>query len=114
MSEKTELKAEKGSLTLVFTMVMGGFLLLAGLHFSVKKTSTELAIIFPPTYSLEEISKRMTALPVFFVRSGITENIIVVKPFKSVKTREFRDLGAWLVTDAIGSGGCNFFKKKTI
>jgi len=114
MSKLTALETEKGSLALVFAMVLGGLMLLAGLQFSVKKTSTDLAIIFPPTYSLEEISKRMTTLPVAFVRTGFIENIIIVKPFKSVQTSEFTDLGAWLVTDAIGTGGCNYFKKSII
>ena len=99
---------------MVFAMVAGGLLLLAGLHFSVGKNTTDLAVIFPPTYSLEEISRRLTALPVAYVRTGFLENIVVVKPFKTVTADEFRDLGAWLITDAIGTGGCNYFKKNII
>ncbi|WP_169544834.1 hypothetical protein [Sneathiella aquimaris] len=103
--------SQKGSFTLVASLLVSSFILLAALQMSSDDETSDLAIIFPPSISLTEISQRLAALPVSFVRTGFFENIVIVRPEKSFSVESIVTVGAWFTMSAFINGGCSFFKK---
>ena len=114
MSVKAELnKSEQvQAAKLAALMVFFGLVMLVSLTLGLKRNNQDLAVLFPPSMSLADIAETIAPLSVDMVRTGLFENIVILRPRNSSSVSELKQVGALLVFDALVGGGCNYLIKK--
>lgn len=103
---------QKQAAKLAALMVFFGLVLLTSLTLSLKKDNQDLAVLFPLSMTLTDIAQTIAPLSVDMVRTGMFENIVILRPRNSSSINELKQVGALLVFDALVGGGCNYLIKK--
>ncbi|MEP3244822.1 MAG: hypothetical protein ABJN40_11735 [Sneathiella sp.] len=101
-------------LMLAAGLMLAGFALVVFLQFSPIQKKGDLAVIFSPSLSLTQILARLSFLPVDFVRVGLFENIVIIRPKPSFSMTVLQETNPWFVVSALANGGCLFLKQKPI
>ncbi len=111
--KKTSYWSELKALSIALVMMFGSFLLLAYLTLRPSDGGADVAVIFPPSMNLTEISYRLAALPFAMVRTGWIDTIVIVRPEnKHTSLDHLHNAGALVVMDAVASGGCAFLSAR--
>ncbi len=92
-------------------LMLASFVLLVLLQFSPTQKKDDLAVIFPPSLSLTEILGRLSTVPADFVRTGMFNNIVIIRPQPSFSMAGLHKTNPWFVVNAIANGGCLFLKQ---
>ena len=93
--------------TAVF-MLFTGFTFLAFLSLKPSANGEDIAAIFPPSMSLEEITSISVDLPFTPLRAGWSDNIVIFRPQPGAAFEDLKSAGALFVVSAIVNGGCVF------
>jgi hypothetical protein len=101
-----EKKSENRAVLSAILLMAVSFVFLFALNFVPGKSSREVAAIFSPHMSAAQIIRLMAPMEVQIQRLGAVDNIVILTLGKSEQIDELYDNGAWLVLDALFSGGC--------
>lgn len=93
-------------------LISAGFVLLAMLQLKPAVTDRDVAVVFSPSQSLTDIIRIISPLPFDFVRTGLTDFIVVVRLNEESDLSALRAVGALAIVSAYADGGCAFLSKK--
>ncbi len=89
-------------------VMLAGFVFLVFLSLKPSKSGEDIAAIFPPSMSLEEITSISIDLPYTALRTGWLDNIVIFRPEPGASLDDLKSAGALLVVSAVMNGGCAF------
>jgi len=93
-------------------LILAGFVLLAMLQLKPAATDRDVAVVFSPSQSLTDIVRIISPLPFDFVRTGLTDFIVVVRLQEEADLSALKAVGALAIVSAYADGGCAFLSKK--
>ncbi len=94
-----------------FLVLLSG-IFLGYLQLKPDQNDRDVALVFSPQKSLGEIVSDLSSLPVQFVRTGIADFIIIVRPNGPDAFQKLGKSNEFFMLSAVKEGGCLYLDRK--
>lgn len=82
------------------------FMIVPALTYLAPTDKREVAVIFPFTYSAQQTFAQISKTDARIIRSGLSDNILIVAPQSAGFAKQIKTLGAWFLVDPLFIGAC--------
>lgn len=82
------------------------FFIVPALTYFSPKNKAEVAVIFPFNYSAQQSFAQISKTDARIIRTGLSDNILIVAPQSDGFSDHIKKLGAWFLVDPLFIGAC--------